>query len=352
MKKYEELEEALKKLITEQISSGNTNTALPTEQELCTRFSISRQTVRKAMEDLRKQGLIQKRQGSGAYMTGLLPDAAQNSVAVLVADLEEYTYPVFLSDLQRSLASSGFTTVPYATSRDFYKERMILETLCKNPPRCIVCECFSNCPDPNSDLFTKLQEAGSILIWLNKADTDTNSLPHFSNHTFFLQTNDFDGCYRACARLAALSRKRIGGVFLSDTPRGSHFYSGMLSFLRDEELPFSSNQSILMTLSGFSSGASFPDLHSLISSCNAIICQNDLIASVVWKILERQGLRIPEDIALVSFDRSYLAGSAFPSIRLSVPYGRATADFILSIIGGRPPKADCLLWESSAISIQ
>ena len=44
---------------------------LPTEAELSERFSVSRQTVRRALQLLAEEGVVQSRQGSGTYATGV-----------------------------------------------------------------------------------------------------------------------------------------------------------------------------------------------------------------------------------------------------------------------------------------
>ena len=43
---------------------------LPTEAAISQRYKVSRQTVRQALSVLEQEGLIEKRQGSGSYITG------------------------------------------------------------------------------------------------------------------------------------------------------------------------------------------------------------------------------------------------------------------------------------------
>ena len=76
--KYKWLEERLKILIEKSVDSGIIR--LPTEAALCDRYKVSRQTVRQALSLLEKEGLIEKRQGSGSYITGLSSLSEQNII--------------------------------------------------------------------------------------------------------------------------------------------------------------------------------------------------------------------------------------------------------------------------------
>ena len=71
--KYQLLAERLREELLR--NSGQTGYKLPTELELARTHQLSRQTVRHALALLEDEGLIQRRQGSGSYATGLLPAA-------------------------------------------------------------------------------------------------------------------------------------------------------------------------------------------------------------------------------------------------------------------------------------
>jgi GntR family transcriptional regulator, transcriptional repressor for pyruvate dehydrogenase complex len=65
------LSDRLAALIEAQIDAGTlvTGTRLPTEQQLAATHSVSRTVVREAVHQLKSQGLVRSRQGSGVFVT-------------------------------------------------------------------------------------------------------------------------------------------------------------------------------------------------------------------------------------------------------------------------------------------
>ena len=63
---------------------------LPSEDELCRKFSCSRQTVRSALDLMVDKGLIVKKRGSGSYISDKAKKKS-NKVFLIVEDEDEYT---------------------------------------------------------------------------------------------------------------------------------------------------------------------------------------------------------------------------------------------------------------------
>ena len=99
---------------------------LPTEQQLCTRYHVSRQTVRMAMAILEEKGLIVRKQGSGAYITGRSQKPLGNVIGILISSDQEYIYPGVISDIQDTLSGHGFTGQVFVTGNQVEQEREIL----------------------------------------------------------------------------------------------------------------------------------------------------------------------------------------------------------------------------------
>ena len=103
--KYKEVADQLRHEILSQNTYAGTK-KLPTEQELMERYHVSRQTVRQALSILLAENLIQKRQGSGTYLSeqALSPAHGSGSIAILTPFAGDATFPAMLWDIQTILS--------------------------------------------------------------------------------------------------------------------------------------------------------------------------------------------------------------------------------------------------------
>lgn len=69
---------------------------LPTENELCKTFGVSRYTVREALRRLRDLDLVTRRQGSGTQVITRLPRSTYTQSFVSLADLLQYAKDTYL----------------------------------------------------------------------------------------------------------------------------------------------------------------------------------------------------------------------------------------------------------------
>ena len=65
--KYRSLADMLRGEISKLANSGRGR--IPTEMEIAEQYGVSRQTVRNALDLLEQEGLIERRQGSGSYIS-------------------------------------------------------------------------------------------------------------------------------------------------------------------------------------------------------------------------------------------------------------------------------------------
>jgi len=79
---YEQVADTLEQAIVR--SDGNTVKKLPSEQELSSRFAVSRTVIREALKVLKERGLIRARNGEGSYISKPDINTVSNAVNRLV----------------------------------------------------------------------------------------------------------------------------------------------------------------------------------------------------------------------------------------------------------------------------
>lgn len=348
MTKYESLAGALTEQITRNLQNGISK--LPTESQLCSQYNVSRQTVRAALTLLNKQGIITSRQGSGSYATGLSANSDRNIIPILIASQQEYIYPQLLSDIRTALSEQGYKLQVYPTDNSTSAERAHLMALLDNPPCGMIVEgCKSTLPNPNLDLYEKLRESGTFILFLH------SYYPALQNCIYVKDDNYYGGCLLA-EHLISLGHTRIAGLFKMDDSQGPERYYGVASRLRDLGHPLSDTH-----VGWYSS----PDIAALearqdtrfltefiqerLLSCSAVVCYNDEAAYWLIKELSYANIHVPQDCSVVCFDNSYL--SELSNVRITTlahapqEIAECIAECMIRQLQGTPVVSHTIPWK-------
>ncbi len=348
--KYIRLAGLLRKIILENVTDGF---KLPTEAELCKRYDVSRQTVRKALSLLESENIIIRKQGSGTYATGLFSSPSRNVVAILVTSDSEYIYPALITDIRSSLQGQGFSVTVYATENRACREREILKEFLDSPVRGIIAEgCKTVYPTPNADLYRQLQSRGTSILFLHG---NYSNLPEYP----YIKDDNYGGGYYLGKYLVSLGHRQIAGIFKSDDIQGLERQHGFLCSLRDEGVSFQDEDICLFDSQQLSALQEKQDTGFLsefvgkkLKSCTAVICYNDEIAYWLMKELKYAGLQVPEDISVVCFDNSYLSElSATQITSLSHKkheMGTAAAESLIKLMKGSSAASEKIPWHLAA----
>lgn len=311
--KYRQVAESLKQELADNIRYGHYK--LPTEQELCARFLVSRQTIRQALLLLEQEGLIARKQGSGSYATGLLPDAEKNHIAILLSSDTEYIFPSLLGDLETFLSKEGYSVSVFITNNRTDTERIILQRLCEKSLRGLIAEpSRSALPTPNFDLYEKLSAAGTHIVFFHG---------YYSNlpPSLYVKDDNYSGGYQLGQFLTEQDHRRIAGIFQLDTIQGQERHLGFVRSMLEAGLPIDEDTIAWFTTQQLTRLEKKQDTRFLsdfinqnLSSCSAVICHNDEIAYWLIKELSYRNIHVPEDISIVSFDNSYLSELSVPGL--------------------------------------
>ena len=346
--KYKWLASRLREQIPDYAARGRYQ--LPTEAELAGRYKVSRQTVRQALALLTEEGLIEKRQGSGSYLTGRARLTEQNRIPILIASDSDYPYPKFLYDLRNELTHRGFSLQVHVTGNELDAERNILTALLTKPPRALIVEpVMSALPNPNLDRYLALQHAGTHIVFLRYRYPQLR-------HAACIGEDNIAGSRLLTEYLLAHGHTSIGTFFCADDATGIERYQGVVETLRDHDLlPAAEHvrwfhtlelQQLLQNNTHFIKKA----IQESFASCTAILCYNDLIAYEVVHALHASSDPKLSEITVVSFDHSYLCHAGLHSF-LSLSHRehaweQPLAEAALAPLKGLTAQSVSLPWEN------
>jgi len=317
---------------------------LETEISMAERFSVSRQTVRRAIGVLESEGYVVRRQGSGTYVRFRGDDSAPltRTVGVVTTYISEYILPSFIRGIEEVTEKNGYSFILRSTGNRVDREREVLEFLLESRVDGLIIEGAKTAfPNPNLDVFRRFEKRGIPVVFMNGYYTALGGV--------YVVTDDRAGGKIAMEHLIEKGHRKIGGIFKADDVQGHERYAGFIEAAREADVGISDSNIQWYTTEQrekITENADF--LLEGIEDCTAVVCYNDQIAAPLESALIRAGRKIPEDIAVISFDNSVYAQIApVPITSLDHPkeeVGRVAAGKVLSMIKGKRETSTALPW--------
>ena len=342
--KYLRLAAELRQLCASLRQQGQSR--LPGEQALCDNYHCSRETVRHALELLAEEGLILRMHGSGTYLSG--DPARGRRIAVVTSSLDTYLYPQLYRDLERVFSAQGFSVEAYASGNRVIEERAVLERLLSDPPAGILLEGAKTAlPSPNLDLLTRIETLRSPLVFLHAGFPVPEAAP-------CVQDDNAGGAKLLTRYLLDRGHREIAAVLKSDDRQGHERYEGFISTLlkagctvREERIFWFDTVQREALIAGRDEWM-YAFIRRRLPGCTAVLCYNDEIAYPMIHCLRAEGLRVPEDMAVVSFDNSHYCTNGPVSITSLAherhQMGSTAAGALLDLIRGRSVHSVQLPW--------
>jgi DNA-binding LacI/PurR family transcriptional regulator len=269
---------------------------LPSERELSALFNVDRLTVRRSLEMLVNEGLIEKKPGLGSWVRSLPPRLSGsvksgNIVFVLprsVSRIDRITEPCISSlfyRIEKELARQDFQLIYTTVAEDEELPALVLD------PQVVGILFVSQVP---RRILDKARELDLPVVVVNYDDDYFPSiLPDREN-----------GSYEAVSHLIELGHRRI--AFISGIPSYSSSrsnYQGYKHALVDADLDWKS-QSAREGDWTFDGG--FRAMKSILEDGEelptAVFACNDMTALGAIEAVREAEFRVPEDVSVVGFD--------------------------------------------------
>ncbi len=309
---------------------------LPSENELCLRFAVSRPQARLALARLAHEGRIRTIRGKGNYR--LDPDRKGNKdIAVVLPNLDRYIYPEIVSSASTALRQRGYQALFDCSNSDPQTELLILERLLERRPAGIIISPLQESPGAATEslqLLKRIRLAGIALILLDNV---------FDQSVFSSIIMDDHGAGVAAAD-HLISRGHVR-VTVCWNPGHAPFYGRAKGFLDEMVRRLGDEGSDGREWRLEAQTADWEKASDAFLSRRprptAIFCVNDLLALSVRDAARTLGIRVPQELSLIGFDDSPLA--RVPEIGLtsfvypSILIGKKAANLLVDSIEAGPP---------------
>lgn len=299
-----------------EILSGkySSNRLFPSERALAVRFKSSRPTVRQAVQTLRDEGLIRSQRGSGTFVT---KSAVSRKIGLMLSGItySEYFQPIATSFMQ--LAREHSYTLCFEAVRSPNPEERIHEAR-EIAAEFIYEQVVGVIYHPLDYAFDSGAANREILKAFRRAripvvlfDSDIEVAPRHSGYDIVSIDNVMAGETVACHLLGAGAEN-------------IHF------LLKPNWMPNAWNRIRGVMCAVMAAGGDWSQRHVLVSDPDdletirrhlrrrprpdAFVCENDSLAAVFKKSLEKLGLRIPDDVLLAGFDDVNIARLLTPPL--------------------------------------
>lgn len=331
--KYEVITEYIKDKIDK--GSLKPGDKVPSENALTNKFSVSRDTVRRAFKALEDEGILISRRGSGTYVR--LRKTSSNRIAVITTYLENYIFPKIILGIESYLSEKGYAMQLSFTNNLFEREREVLmDVLERGDVAGLIMEpVMSALPNPNLKLYDEFKNRGIPVLFINSFYRELD-VPHVS-------IADEELAYRATKYLIEKGHRRIGAILKMDDGQGHLRFSGFQrAMLEIGEKTAFDYVAWYDTSDERASLIYGKHLDERLKTCSAVFCYNDKVAREYISHIAQFGLKVPENVSVIGMDDSDMAKIGDMKLT-TIPHpldelGRTAAENLLKLIEN--PKFD------------
>ncbi|GAB2572059.1 LacI family DNA-binding transcriptional regulator [Gracilibacillus alcaliphilus] len=265
------------------------------------------------------------------------------TIGIILPDINHPFFSTLVQKMETKALALGYTTFLCNTMNDYENESTYLQTLIdKRVDGILFLGGRINDVKSNKSYveeMNKIMEQVPV-VFVN------GSMENVDAHV--VRTDESDGIHKAIDLLWNFNHRKIafiGGIkgVTSTEIKLDAFYNAMnkhqldinMDWVMDEGFDIESGEELAKSLL------------SLEERPTAIICVNDFIAIGVIRILNKFGIRVPEDVSVVGFDDSYLA-QYFPPGITSVTQnydflGEKAVELLVELINGENPAKEWII---------
>lgn len=321
-------------LLLERIESGQypAGEAVPSERQLGEELELSRTTVRRAIDDLVQRGRLQRQPGRGTYVaSGIVPievvAGAQRIVSVIIPTFSNPYYGEMVNGIEKEARRYDLRVMVGQSDYSTASESSQLGQSAADPTVCGALVVPDSVEQPSAGVQQFLG-TGKPLVYIGRWPKAVACDGVCVDYRVAAQ--------QAVEHLIGLGHERI--AYVEGLPRLPGFspYDGYAEVLRDRKLALKPELVRSYDLPSEAAGQrSVADLVASKAKFTAIFARNDVTAMGVIQGLREAGLRVPQDVSVVSIANSLWSRSLDPPLTSVNPHPAAVGQLAMRMLSDR-----------------
>jgi LacI family transcriptional regulator len=308
-----------------------------TIKDLAKRLNISTSTVSRALSDHpdisrdtkeKVQTLAREMDYQPNTMAKSLQQKQSLIIGVVVPQVKHFFFASIMSGITDVAYQAGYTVMICQSNEDFQREKSNIDVLISHRVAGLLISISST--TTNCDHFIRLKRRGIPLVFFDRVcmEVDVSTVV----------VDDYDGAFNATEYLVRKGYQRIGNLggpeFLSISRLR---FNGYRDALQKHGMPFREEWIVRGGLNeedGVESAARLLMQAKILP--DALICVNDPVAMGAISHLKKNGIKIPENVAIVGFTDNPMAEMIEPPLTTvrqpAYQIGKTAAELLLAQI--------------------
>lgn len=332
---YEEIKEYLMNLVRE--NKNVPHYKLPSENQLAVKFSTTRITAKRALNELQKEGYINRMHGKGSFIAPdsktLPPPQGTDFICMLLPNIGSRFISRLVSGAKEYCSDFGYTLLLMVEPEDRLNRLNLISEIVKRGIKGIIVFPNSKANYNKDLLLLALKSFPIVFVDRYMANLDVSSVSSLHEEAGRMAVKELTA--RGCknigfvtvpAPFASSVHERIFGY------ERAHMEYGMF-IKKDYVLPVSKNEEYLdEKLERYFS--EHPEMDGLLS-------YGDTLGIHVYKALKKLNIRVPEQMKVIFLDDEYseyadvLPFSPSCIVQQSSEIGRQAAELLVKYITGQ-----------------
>lgn len=307
MLRYLEIKQQLLKMI----AAMEPGTALPPRGLLCDTLETTRSTLHKAIMELSAEGKLKTLRGSGTFVAGEAVSPG-NTIGILIPNNTQVAYRNLISSIERYMSERNIGIILSCTGGDVnIQQQKLSRLLAQGVSGLIIVPAFCNDLTHDYLLHNRLQQSQTPVVFCYRG------IEGFLNTTVVCY-NNFHMGYLATRHLIQKGYKHI--TYMSEQMLRTTLdrYQGFVTAMIESQYRIEKEAVILETLRN-GKAHEYEDMCRILQDkthdrIDAIFCQPDYLVPGVCRAIKDCGLRVSDDVGVITVDSSDICFYENPKI--------------------------------------